>query len=265
MFLRILIFAFAAFALLLALIVVNQRRLLYPVRHVNTDKYEASATQGILHREVDDISVEAWLLLPPRGAPTGLVVHGHGNGETIELIAHNLEHYTTDHNYAVLIPEFRGYGRSGGSPSLAAILGDFEYFLGETLKLYPQLKDKVVYHGRSLGGGIVGELAKRVSPQAIILESTFTSVADMGSERFLLPRSWIWDNYDTESFLKGFKKPVLIIHGRQDQVIPFIYAERNRDACSSAEFVAFEGTHNDTMSRNLGAYREAISKFLKKL
>jgi fermentation-respiration switch protein FrsA (DUF1100 family) len=266
MILRVLLTALVILLVLVVLIIFGQRRLLYPVRYVNRLKPSETPTRKILFRLTQGPRVEAWLLLPQKMPPRGLIVHAHGNGEILDQIETEYEHYGSDENsYAVLMPEYRGYSRSEGRPAKAEILEDFEYFLGEVLKLYPELRTKMVYHGRSLGGGVVSELAKRVAPRGLILESTFSSVADVAREQFFIPRSWVWDDYSPASLLKEFKDPVLVIHGRQDDVIPFTHAERNLKTASDAELLALDGRHSDTVSLNVSEYRAAISRFLKKV
>jgi len=264
MIVRILLLFMIAAGLLILLVVLGQRRLLYPVRHLNSKVLPDSPARTVLKRVVGDFGVEAWLLRP-RNEAIGLIVHAHGNGEILDLIEESFLHWATHHGWAVLMPEYRGYSRSGGRPSKEAILDDFEFFMAETLKIYPELSQRVVFHGRSLGGGVVAELARRRPPQALILESTFTSVADIARERFLLPRALVWDNYDVHGLLRDFEGPVLLIHGHQDQVIPYEYAKRNFAIARRAELVSFDGNHSDTMSRNLEDYRSAISRFLGKL
>ncbi|MEO5668418.1 MAG: alpha/beta hydrolase [Bdellovibrionota bacterium] len=265
MILRVLAVVVAILVLLIVIVVLAQRRLLYPVRYKNRDKPSPTATRRILYRDIDGGRVEAWLLLPGNAIPKGLIVHAHGNGEILDMIESGFLHYCTDEGYAVLMPEYRGYSRSQGDPTLDNIMDDFTYFLGEALKLYPDLKDKTVYHGRSLGGGVVAEFARRIRPRGIVLESTFTSVGDVAHELFMMPRAWVWDDYSPETLLRSFDGPVLIIHGRQDEVIPYHLAERNLASAKHARLVTFDGLHNDTMSRNLKAYRMALKDFLSSL
>jgi fermentation-respiration switch protein FrsA (DUF1100 family) len=265
MLLRFLLGTVVTLLVLVVLVVLGQRRLLYPLRYVNRLKPSETETRKIFHRVTEGLRIEAWLLLPEKMPPKGLIVHAHGNGEILDQIETEYLHYGTDHGYAVLMPEYRGYSRSEGSPSKNVILEDFEYFIGEVLKLYPELRGKMIYHGRSLGGGVVSELAKRVPPRGLILESTFTAVANVASERFFLPKAWIWDNYSPTSLLQNFEEPVLVIHGRQDEVIAFSHAERNVETAKDAELLAFDGHHSDTISLNLEESRAGIARFLKKV
>jgi pimeloyl-ACP methyl ester carboxylesterase len=262
---RFVLIAVAILLTLLVLVILGQRRLLYPVRYVNKLKPSETSTRKILYRVTEGLRIEAWLLLPERMPPRGLIVHAHGNGEILDQIESEYLHYSAKHGYAVLMPEYRGYSRSEGSPAKDEILGDFEYFLDEVLKLYPHLTNATIYHGRSLGGGVVSELAKRRPPRGLILESTFSSVSDVAHEKFFLPRSWIWDDYSPSSLLREFPAPVLVIHGRQDNVIGFSHAQRNFESAKDGTLLAVDGTHSDTISLNLDECLAAISDFLKKV
>ncbi len=216
-----------------------------------------------MFRDLGAIRVEAWLLWPETAPPKGLIVHAHGNGEAIELNEEAFLAYVKNDGWAVLMPEYRGYGRSGGSPSKHAIVEDFEYFLERVLENHPALRSRLVYHGHSLGGGVVAELARRIPPHGMILESTFTSVADAARDLLRVPSFLIWDNYDVSGFLKTYTGPVLLIHGTQDEVIGHHHAERNRALARDVELLSFAGQHNSTRALNWGPYRAAISRFLE--
>jgi fermentation-respiration switch protein FrsA (DUF1100 family) len=248
-------------ALFLTLIVFNQRLILYPVRHVNNNAHPSSEIRRILYREVEDFRVEAWLLWP-ESPPRGLIVHAHGNGEAVEILETSFAEYSSKDHYAVLMVEYRGYARSGGSPSKDAIVDDFIYFLERVLTEHPELGQHIVYHGRSLGGGVVAELGKRKAPDALILESTFTSVADMARQLLWVPAFLIWDNYDTIGFLRSYEGPVLLIHTPGDEVIPYSHAQKNLEAAKNASLLTLEGRHNDMTALNWTHYRAAITSFL---
>jgi len=175
--------------------------------------------------------------------PAPAVIFGHGNAERIELCAGELEPYRRL-GIGVLLVEYRGYGRSAGSPSQRAITADFRLAY-DRLAARPDVDaDRIVFHGRSLGGGVVCSLAREREPAAIVLQSTFTSLVSF-ARRMLFPGMLLRDRFDSRSVLAGFEGPVLIFHGKQDFIVPFHHARELERAAPNAKLLAYECGHND--------------------
>lgn len=199
-----------------------------------------------LHIDVPDGRVEAWLL-PGRGvsheAKGPAVVFAHGNAELIDDWPELLESYRRL-GISVLLPEYRGYGRSAGEPSEAAITGDFVRFY-DLLVARPEIDaDRVVFHGRSIGGGVVCALARHRMPAALVLQSTFTSIADI-ARRWLVPSSLILDPFDNAAVIEALDVPVLIVHGRRDRLIPISHAETLARVARRGRLTTYDADHND--------------------
>jgi fermentation-respiration switch protein FrsA (DUF1100 family) len=194
--------------------------------------------------------IEVWLV-PGHGVsaerPGPAVIFAHGNGELIDDWPAMLEPYR-QMGVSVVLPEYRGYGRSRGTPSEHGIVRDFEAVIA-ALSEDPRVDtQKLVYHGRSLGGGVVCALTRRRAPAALILESTFTSVSDvalgMGMPRRLAPYL-ITDKFDSLPVVESFAGPVLVMHGRVDTLIPMEHAQRLAASNAQAKVVIYESGHND--------------------
>ena len=166
---------------------------------------------------------EAWLLPPATGArPFPLLIYTHGNGE---LIDHWVAPFAamTDAGVAVLLVEYPGYGRSGGRPShdsiTAAIVAAFDFASGR-----PDIDPgRIAAYGRSLGGAAVCELAAARPVAALILESTFTSMADLMP--WFVPRALVLDPFDSLAVIVAGAPPALVMHGVRDRVIPYAHGE----------------------------------------
>lgn len=184
--------------------------------------------------------------LPPASdepAPHAAVVFAHGNRERIEEWVEPLTPYRRM-GLAVLLPEYRGYGRSGGAPSEAAIVADFARFY-DRLTDRPEIDgSRIVLHGRSLGGGVVGVLSERRRARALVLESTFTNVPDLASQ-WMAPAGAIRDRFDTRDVLLSSSTPCLIIHGVEDTLIPFRHAVELDRVAWDSELLAFDAGHDD--------------------
>ncbi|MEM6855867.1 MAG: alpha/beta fold hydrolase, partial [Planctomycetota bacterium] len=140
-----------------ALLYAGQRLLVFPGAYFPAaGSPDLPAGVEVWTRDTDEGGVEAWIM-PGRGAtpetPGPAVVFTHGNGETISIWTGEMRWYT-ERGYTVLLPEYRGYGRSAGRPSQAKIVDDATYFY-DRLAARPEVDaDRIVFHGRSLGGGV---------------------------------------------------------------------------------------------------------------
>lgn len=240
-----------------------QRRTLFPHERVSAPE-EPPQIEGLerMWIEADGSRVEAWYLPPlapsERRAPA--VIFAHGNGELIDHWAERLEPYRRM-GFAVLLPEYRGYGRSSGTPSEAAIVADYERFYDLLVERDDIDGARVLLHGRSLGGGVVGALSARRRAAALILESTFTNVPDVAS-RWFAPSGFIHDRFDTRAVLATSSLPVLILHGLEDDVIPFKHARELHRVAWDSRLVAYEAGHS--LPRTDDDYWSPIRAFVER-
>ena len=204
--------------------------------------------------------VEAWFI-PGVGrsarSPGPAVIFAHGNAEVIDDWAMPLRPYVW-RGVSVLIPEFRGYGRNPGKPSQAAITDDFVGFHDRLAARQDVDVRRIVFHGRSLGGGVACALAARRRPAALVLTSTFTSVPALAA-RLGAPRFLVRDPFDNLAFLRGHEGPVLLMHGRHDTVVPFRHAEALRAAARNARLVPVDSDHNDFPMESPLVWREIFA------
>jgi len=213
--------------------------------------------------ESNEGEVEAWFLpafgpKPRERRPA--VVFGHGNGEVIDEWPQVLEPYRSM-GVGVLLPEYRGYGHSAGTPNEAAIVDDFVRFYDELAARPGVDPAKIFVHGRSLGGGAVCALVQHRPVAGLILESTFTSVAAV-ARRWLVPPFVITNRFDNESVVRAFPRPMLIFHGRGDRVIPYSHSVALQRAANQAKLVSYDCDHND-MVRAPNGYWAEIELYLK--
>lgn len=167
---------------------------------------------------------------------------------------------------SVFLFDYRGYGRSDGVPS-----EEGTYLDGQAAVAWLRERgfpsSNVVALGKSLGGGVVSEVAVRETFAAVILQSTFCRIPDLGAELFpWLPVHWLHSiHYDTIGKLPRIHAPILILHGRGDPLIGFHHAERNfRAANEPKELVEIAGNHTNVLDVGREGYLHAIDAFLAK-
>lgn len=235
----------AAVVMLLAF----QRQLLFPRHMIRAPDQPRGLPDGGEQwwLETPEGDLEAWYLKGDgrsEAHPGPAVVFGHGNGEVIDHWPRLMRWYA-DRGIGVLLVEYRGYGRSAGRPSSDNITDDFAAYR-QRLADRPEVDaGRLIYHGRSLGGGAVCNLARRHPPAAFILQSTFTSLADMAWHHYFAPSFVLRDEFDNIDYVSETDVPILITHGRRDDIIPIQQARQLHEAAANSTFVELEGGHND--------------------
>jgi len=164
--------------------------------------------------------------------------------------------------------DYHGYGTSEGKPTEEGTYLDAQAaykWLAEEKKVPP---DKIIVFGRSLGGSIAAQLTGKVEAKALIIESAFTSYVEIGRKFYpYMPVRWFARfSYNTIDYIKEVKIPVMIIHSKNDEVVPFEFGLELYEAANEPkEFVEIFGSHNDGFLVSGEIYKKAWTKWLKSL
>ena len=255
------------YVLLAALMFLLQAKLVYrptgnliatPMQHERPMDYE-----DVSLKASDGVKLHGWFI--PSESPKGAVLILHGNGGNV---SHRLETIAIFHNlgYHALIIDYRGYGRSEGSPGEQGTYLDAEAawrHLTEDRRVDPR---GIVIFGRSLGSAVAAQLATEQQAAGLILESPFTSIPDMGSELypFLPVRLLATIEYNTLERIKQVRCGVLIIHSPDDEIIPYSHGQKLFEAANEPkQFQEITGGHNDGFIRSGRVYTDCLEKFLE--
>ncbi|MGO8703722.1 MAG: alpha/beta hydrolase [Candidatus Brocadiia bacterium] len=219
----------------------------------------------ILQRDIEPRGkVVAWFFPAASARPTSpapVVIYFHGNAEVISQCGRVVREYQA-RGCSVLLPEYRGYGGCAGEPSQKAIVEDAVFFYDEIVKRADVDKARIVVQGRSLGGGVAAQLASRRKPAALILESSFTSLAVM-AHKFLMPEFMVKHPFRTDRVLAELDVPVLIFHGVRDDVVPVEHGRKLHEIARRSVYVEYDCGHNDFPGAgNEANYEAEITNFL---
>lgn len=198
----------------------------------------------------------------PQAETTLLYLHGNaGNmGDRLDKIQ-----FLKRFGWSLFAFDYRGYGGSEGTPSIEGVVKDSEAafrYLAETRKTPDK---KIVLFGESLGGAMAVHLAHQGPVAAVILEGTFTSLRDLGSRIYrFLPSLAIPDVYRSVDLIKHVKAPVLVIHGTDDEIVPFEMGQRLYDAAPHPKriFPVKNAHHNDAYVTAKLDYLKEVEEFL---
>lgn len=260
--------AVLGYAIFAGFVYLVQPRLLYypdvPTRELTATPARIGLGYESVTLSTDDgVRLGAWFI--PHPAPRATLLFFHGNAGNL---SHRLESIRLFHELglAVFIIDYRGYGESEGRPTEAGTYLDAMAawrYLVDARKIPPR---DIVIFGRSLGGAIAAELASRTRPGALIVESSFTSVPNMAARLYpWLPVRWISRyRYDTQGALEAVACPVLVIHSREDEIIPFTEGEKlYAHAREPKRFLELRGDHGDGFLVSREVYMRGIDEFLK--
>lgn len=259
----------------LGLMYFFQRSLIFPGQYRSAPpalKLKLGIEQLWIETEASKVEVLLLAPLPPKqnaseevksaSAKHPAIIYTHGNGELIDDWLTELRPYRELGCYVVLV-EYPGYGRSTGKLSEAAI-ADVMTRVYDQLAQRPDIDStRIVAHGRSLGGGAACLLAARRPVAALVLESTFTSIRAMAG-RYGLPGFLCSDPLDNLQVVTEWKKPLLILHGTRDRVVPYTHGEALAAADPSAEFITWKNADHNDYPPCIGRSWNEVREFLEK-
>ena len=209
-----------------------QRRLIYIPDPTHTAPL-AVGLDGVEERVLrtpDGERLVAWWARADEGRPT--LLYFHGNGGTLARRTERIR-FLKQRGLGVFMLSWRGYSGSTGSPSETRNVDDARLAYDELIASGVPAQSIVLY-GESLGTGVATQIARERPAAGLILDAPFTSIADIGAERypFLPVRLLLLDRYENEQHIRHVRMPLLIIHGEADRTVPVamgraVYAAAN--------------------------------------
>ncbi len=213
----------------------------------------------------DGERLHGWFFPVEEKSPVVLFCHGNAGN-----ISHRLENIKllVDQKLQVFIFDYRGYGRSSGSPSEKGLRLDGLAAHDYLTKRADISAAQIIPFGRSLGATVAMEISIGRKTRSMMIEGAFTSTREMARTMplfypisFMLPRS-----YDNLEKIGRVTVPKLVIHGTEDEIVPFSMGKRLFEAASPPKyFFPVDGAgHNDTFTTGAEIYAETIARFTHK-
>jgi Dipeptidyl aminopeptidases/acylaminoacyl-peptidases len=211
----------------------------------------------------DQEQIAGWFI--PGGDKTVLFLHGNGDNISGRLSHAKLWH---DLGFSILLIDYRGYGESTGEPIEVGLYADglaaWDYLTKE--RGIPA--ERIVVVGESLGGGVATWLSSHRPNAALVLDATFTSVPDVAAYQYpwLPARILSRNHYRSIDRINQIQTPVLILHSRDDRLIPFEQGQKLFERANQPKtFVELKGPHASGLSADPETYRAAIESFVATL
>ena len=233
------------------------------------DSSDGVRLHGWLVSAVSSSSVSSGAAL---GHPGRAMLWLHGNAGNIGDRAEAVAAMVRATGATVLIIDYRGYGRSGGSPDEEGLYQDAEAAFDYLVARRKSHGESVAVYGRSLGAAVAVELATRRDVGALILEAPFTSIAAMvrRTYRFLPAGLVVRARFDSLAKMPSVRSPVMVLHGTRDEIVPSdmgrqIYQASPNDKGDKRLFLMKGGSHNDPHTDPAAPYFTALREFLEEV
>jgi len=231
--------------------------------HPSSETFSNPSEFGLQYENIklisgDGTALHAWWL-PAQGIAKGTVYFLHGNAQNISAHINSVA-WLPEQGYQVLLLDYRGFGRSKGTASLPEVFTDIKAGVA-WLARNSQVSGKPLYLlgqslGAALGGFVVGNSAQYLSNfDGIVLDAGFTGFQALSKEvatanwltwPFQYPVKWLMPaGYELIDVVANISPtPLLIIHGRQDKIIPFHHAEKLYEKANRPKvLIEYQGGH----------------------
>jgi len=255
----------APLALALALSACQSSFVYFPTTGLEGTPSEAGLEYDDVHlTAADGVRIHAWYVRTAEREPDAVVLLCHGNGGNLTNWL-GLAGVFTELGFDVLLFDYRGYGDSEGSPDEEGTYLDAEAAWDHLVSERRIPAQRIVVYGRSLGGAVASHLAATHAPGALIVDSSFTAIRDFAMENYprLLVRLGLTYEYDNVGNVRKIRCPLLVIHGRDDELVPFRHGEAIFAAASEPKlFLALDGGHNDSYLVDAVRFRQGIADFV---
>lgn len=221
----LILFLIISYILVLSYLYFNQRSLLYHPDRENAalSEFNLAETDEITIYTKDGIKLQAWYKKPNKTQKMAIVLHGNSGNITNRV---NLLKELISLGYGFIIPAWRGFGKSEGSPTLSGLYLDAESAIDFIQKENIPLENTVII-GESLGTGIAAKMATQYKFKGIFLITPYKSISARADELypFMMAKFLTKDDFSVIDKIDKINQPVFIIHCTEDKVVPISHAK----------------------------------------
>ena len=262
--------ALAIYIAIIAYLLSSQNSMLFFPDYEGRELVYSPADVGLAYSDVefsteDGTRIHAWFV--PHDNSRATLIYCHGNAGNIGRRLGALQRWH-DLGVSVLIFDYPGFGQSEGNPTeqgtYASARAAWEYLTED--KQIPA--HDIVLYGRSLGGGVVAQLASEVDAKGLIIESSFTSVPDVADDIYWwIPLQQLMTvRYETKDKIDSVDYPILIVHSPDDEVVPFSHGQELFEIANEPkQFLQTKGGHNGGPTLSEPEYSLGLDRYLTAL
>jgi pimeloyl-ACP methyl ester carboxylesterase len=237
------------------------RSVYFPMRYPQGEWQDAQwlGVTDVRLTSADRLKLHGWYKHQEKSALVTLFLHGNAGNVT-----HRDLHIRAigSTGSSVLVPDYRGYGRSEGTPTEKGLYADARAAY-DWLRAQGWRAEQIVIQGESLGSAVAVDLATQAPCAGLVLEAPFTSVSEVAGRVVPVVGSWLVGGFDSKSKIGRLRVPLLIIHGTNDEVIGYDLGRALFEAAPQPkEFLAIDGAgHNNLVPAGGDTYLRKLREF----
>ena len=244
---------------------IERHSIYFPMREIAfTPKAVGLFYEEIYFKTSDNKRLNGWFI--PNEEARFTLLFSHGNAGNI---SHRIEKILLLHDLGlnIFIFDYRGYGKSQGSPSESGLYKDARAAHDYLISKRKIPENSIILYGESIGGAVAIDLAHKAKVRALVTEETFTSIRDMAKIAYpFLPYFIFSSRFNCISKIREVECSKLVIHSIDDEIVPFYLGERLFNAAKSPKkFLKIRGSHNTAFLDSKKQFTEGIKSFLDDL
>ena len=241
-----------------------QRNLLYHPRENNYSGDPLTVSiEKVKIKTQDNIELMSWYH-SKNSNDYKTILFLHGNAGSLENRIHKINHFK-DMSVNFLLVSWRGFSGNAGKPTEKGLYQDAKSAVA-WLESKGISENDIIIYGESLGTGVATEIAQNKNFGGIILESPFTCMIDAGKDKYpYLPvRLLLKDKYESNQKIKNIKSPVLIMHGKVDNIVPFYMGKKMYKLANEPKYSYFSENDDHMMNFDENLIKE-LRNFINRL
>jgi len=263
---KLILWVAAGYLLIVGALIMFQNQLIFhPSSHM-VDTPDRAGHEWSEHfiETPDGVTLHGWMMGNPDDQ--SVVVYSHGNAGNISgriPIAATI----ADQGAAVFLYDYRGYGKSDGSPNEEGIYIDGNAVVNYLESEMGISQDQMIFYGRSLGGAVAARQSSEFSGKALVLDSSFINGKEIASDVYpFVPGFLVPIRFPVDEDLQNSKTDkIMIMHGRSDRIVNIRHGRKLYEIASefgNARFVELQGGHNDSFNQSRDLFAESWRELL---
>lgn len=254
-----------AVVFLAAIRYIEHNSIFFPMKEMTiTPRSAGLSYEDVYFRTDDGKLINGWFMPVKDADLTVILCHGNAGN-----ISHRIEKAAIlrDLGLNVFLFDYRGYGKSEGTPSEAGLYKDAEAAYRHVTAEMNIPPDNIILYGESIGSPVAIRLAARVKVRGLITEESFTSIKDMAAMAYpFMPPVIFSSRFDAAAGIRNVKCPKLIMHSVNDEIVPYRMGQELYAAAAPPKtFLKLTGGHNTAFIDAGNAYRKGIKDFVESL
>lgn len=264
---RFLIISLIIYAVALGVLLLFENNLVYPGAATGRGNYSPEFEfEDVYFAAADGTKLHGWMI--PYHDSQRYILYCHGNAENVACVGNGVAKLMGAAMKAnVFVYDYRGFGKSAGSPTEAGIKMDTDAAMDWLCARFGIVPTDIIVEGFSIGGGPAVYIGMKRGAKGMVLQRTFSSLPDVAAQKHpWAPVRWLMQNrFDSAQAISQYQGPLLQSHGAADKVVPFKFGKKLYESCPSSDKQFFTRPDMDHFSAVDPVFLDMASQFADRL